>query len=560
MISSLFKWMISWRVMLRCLFVLACLATLTGLFYTEEDWRGKRAWAKVRRELEAKGEVLDWNEFIPPSVPDDQNIFKAPKMTEWFASASYADAVASGQSKSGNVNAPFSVSPGQGAPGSLVVVAEVDVNLLASLRRPGEADAVLRLGDAAAGEQAAKLLRERIGPCVEGPTGCRLIARPLDQIKPVHLVVQSWTVPTAEALSTFLSPGAVHLEADRNGSNTFRVSLKPPVYTAADYLARSESAVPDLDLLRKAIERPYARIDGSYERPFERPIAGFVRMRNVAQLLSQRAQCYLLLGKSEAAWHELALIRGMCRMLEAKPGGNCPTLVEAMIDVAISGLYTSVIQEGLRLGAWRETELAEIQKQLLDMNLLEFVRAGFYAERAYTCRTLELTSAAEQRKLFRSASQSWDLWGRLKDPVYLLVTFAPRGWLYQNLCVGAQANVVLGAIDVTNNQVLAGKMESAAGQFSVASSRSRSPYAIMSVRSIPNFLKATRTMARNQTMADEAFIACGLERYRLAHGEYPESLDVIVPQFAAKLPHDIIGGEPLKYHRTADGRCEGRGR
>jgi hypothetical protein len=241
-------------------------------------------------------------------------------------------------------------------------------------------------------------------------------------------------------------------------------------------------------------------------------------------------------------------------MLEAKPGGNCPTLVEVMIDVAISGLYTSVIQEGLRLGAWREPELAEIQKQLLDVNLLQFVRAGFYAERAYTCRTIALTSAAEQRKLFRSAFQSQDLWGRLKDPVYLLVTFAPRGWMYQNLCVGAQANVMLGALDVTNNQVLASKMENAAGQFSAAGSRSHSPYAIMSVRAIPNFLKATRTMARNQTLANEAFLACGLERYRLAHGQYPDSLEPLVPQFAAKLPHDVIGGEPLQYHRTADGR------
>ena len=61
-------------------------------------------------------------------------------------------------------------------------------------------------------------------------------------------------------------------------------------------------------------------------------------------------------------------------------------------------------------------------------------------------------------------------------------------------------------------------------------------------------------MAQYQTLANEAYIACGLERYRLAHGQYPDSLDALAPQFAAKLPHDIIGGQPLKYHRTANGR------
>ena len=48
-------------------------------------------------------------------------------------------------------------------------------------------------------------------------------------------------------------------------------------------------------------------------------------------------------------------------------------------------------------------------------------------------------------------------------------------------------------------------------------------------------------------------IACALERYRLAKGNYPETLDVLMPMFISKLPHDVINGQPLKYHRSADG-------
>ena len=57
---------------------LAILATLIAIFYTEEDWRGKRAWENYKHEWEAKGEKFDWQAFIPPSVPDDQNFFYAP--------------------------------------------------------------------------------------------------------------------------------------------------------------------------------------------------------------------------------------------------------------------------------------------------------------------------------------------------------------------------------------------------------------------------------------------------------------------------------------------------
>ena len=55
------------------LIALAALATLIAVFYTEEDWRGRRAWENYKREMEAKGEKFDWQSFAPPAVSDDLN-------------------------------------------------------------------------------------------------------------------------------------------------------------------------------------------------------------------------------------------------------------------------------------------------------------------------------------------------------------------------------------------------------------------------------------------------------------------------------------------------------
>ena len=60
--------------------------------------------------------------------------------------------------------------------------------------------------------------------------------------------------------------------------------------------------------------------------------------------------------------------------------------------------------------------------------------------------------------------------------------------------------------------------------------------------------------AHGQNSVNMARVAVALERYRLAHGEYPESLDALAPRFIAKVPHDVIGGQPLKYRRTSDGQ------
>ena len=49
-------------------------------------------------------------------------------------------------------------------------------------------------------------------------------------------------------------------------------------------------------------------------------------------------------------------------------------------------------------------------------------------------------------------------------------------------------------------------------------------------------------------------MACALERYRLANGQFPENLQALVPRFIAHLPNDVITGEPFKYRRAGDGR------
>src|ERR1035438_5931615 len=71
---------------------------------------------------------------------------------------------------------------------------------------------------------------------------------------------------------------------------------------------------------------------------------------------------------------------------------------------------------------------------------------------------------------------------------------------------------------------------------------------------LPSLGGAVRKFACAQSSVDLARVAIALERYHLAHGSYPESLDTLTPQFMEKRPHDIINGQPLHYRRTSDGQ------
>jgi hypothetical protein len=47
--------------------------------------------------------------------------------------------------------------------------------------------------------------------------------------------------------------------------------------------------------------------------------------------------------------------------------------------------------------------------------------------------------------------------------------------------------------------------------------------------------------------------AIALERFHLNHGEYPQNLSALVPEFLTSVPRDPVDGQPLRYRRDDDG-------
>ena len=82
---------------------------------------------------------------------------------------------------------------------------------------------------------------------------------------------------------------------------------------------------------------------------------------------------------------------------------------------------------------------------------------------------------------------------------------------------------------------------------------SASPFNLFARLIVPAQGQAATRLAYGQASVDLARTAMALERYRLAQGAFPEALDALAPQFIAKVPHDVIGGQPLKYRRTPEG-------
>src|SRR5438876_1846813 len=79
-----FRWFSSLSLGARCAVLIGRLFALACVFFAEENWRGRHAWDSCRRQIEAKGVILDWQKFIPPAVPDDQNFAMTPFLAPLF--------------------------------------------------------------------------------------------------------------------------------------------------------------------------------------------------------------------------------------------------------------------------------------------------------------------------------------------------------------------------------------------------------------------------------------------------------------------------------------------
>jgi hypothetical protein len=131
----------------------------------------------------------------------------------------------------------------------------------------------------------------------------------------------------------------------------------------------------------------------------------------------------------------------------------------------------------------------------------------------------------------------------------------PSGWFYQNELRGSRFTVqqYVPLADVEHRIVSPASLRRAETAYDLEFKHAN-PYNRLEAVLLPSLGGAVKKFAYAQSSVDLARVAIALERYWLAHGKYPESLDALAPQFIALVPHDVIGGQPLHYRRETDGQ------
>lgn len=480
-IRRFLKRQFSWRTARWALIDFAVLATVVALFYAEENFRGKRPWDAYRRELEVRGEQLDWRAFIPKPVPDNQNFAATPVIQSWFVRSNYTYH-ASEYWKNDNYG---------------------------------------RVSDRISNSQYKK-----------------------DEGNRHFTDLVAW-----EMAFDAVRSGKFSRSQRFESSQVDRESRAKAVPAVLDGLMTNAAIFAEL---RAASHRPYSRYPVNYdvEDPAEVLLPHLNSMRAVCRRLGLRASAELAAGRSEEALEDVEFTLHMGDSLR-----NEPTLISYLVRIACLHLTTQPIWEGLAESGWSDEQLRELQTLLQQHNFVADLKEALDVERAFGVGIIEFI-----RNTGKLAELS-DV-GDGGSPLDRFVRFAPNGWydLEQvNYCRLFELQMA-GTFDPAAKRVSPSQIKSNEQALDRVF-HDQNPLAaifirhqVLSAMLLPALPRIPVKAATAQIAADQAALGCALERYRLANGQFPEKLDALVPRFIAQLPHDVITGEPYKYHLTKDGR------
>jgi hypothetical protein len=322
----------------------------------------------------------------------------------------------------------------------------------------------------------------------------------------------------------------------------FPVSLQMQT-PAADVLFALSKFDSSVDELRQASQRPYADVPLNYADGFDSVstlLPVLAELKRCSQVLQLRVVAELADGQTAKALDDVKLFLYLNNSLRSSP-----FLISHLVRMAIANIALQPIWEGLAEHRWSDEQLVALDAELANVDFLADYEFAMRGERAFAIATID-----NERRTREIISRQDN--GNL---VTNKLTFMPSAYFYQNELARArmQQRWILPLVD-TNSRIVSPAALQCAENSAHAELKPYSPYKVQALMSFPIIGRAVEKFAAIQSSIDLARVACALERYRLAHGQCPDTLDALAPQFIGKLPHDIINGQPLHYRRTDGGQ------
>jgi hypothetical protein len=342
-------------------------------------------------------------------------------------------------------------------------------------------------------------------------------------------------------------------------TNSFLVATQPqsPADDILLALSKYDSAIEEI---RAASKLPYSRFPLTYGNgdPAAILLPHLAAVKSCTQALNLRALAELQNGQSEKALKDVNLSLYLANSIRTEP-----FLISQLVRIAILQITLQPVYEGLAEHKWSDAQLVMLDGELAKLDFLADYKSSMRGDLGVQGGIIEYLR--RQPKQFMNLSSENFSGQVLAFPARIVWQLIPGSFFYQNRlnCARMMVEFYIPLADV-NQETISPSAVRHADEVLQAETKKTTPHNILERMLLPALGDSARKFASGQNSVNLARTAIALERYRLAHGEYPESLDALSPQFMEKVPHDVIGGQPsqgsgsasqpLHYRRTSSGQ------
>ncbi len=308
------------------------------------------------------------------------------------------------------------------------------------------------------------------------------------------------------------------------------------------------------NLRAAAATHPLCRFEEDYtsEPAFSRQMGGITSPLQMAQVLSYEERLSLLGNQPQLVLDDLRVGWKVDSGVRQEP-----LLIAGLISMGVVAIQMEGVREGLAEHAWNDQQLEEIDNAL---GKIDYLKESQFCIRGDTA-VVSIPTAdylKEHRLRIQEAmlgmplTSSWDeeIGSFIFSTGALLI---PNGWFDDFKADNARFHLLgtVRMVDPALRRVFPEK-EARALRL-IQDARESSFWRDYLIRALEPMLRSVKRFAYTQTQIDEARIACRLERYRLAHGKYPDALGALMPVYGADLPHDVMNGQLYHYKPLSDG-------
>lgn len=320
---------------------------------------------------------------------------------------------------------------------------------------------------------------------------------------------------------------------------------------AAHGLELLEPLRPLSEDVTRLLERSSARFPILYEEWPRAKVQHLEFVLLLARFFNIRAQFELAIGDGHAASLDVESILGLARTLDHEP-----LLISQLVNSSIGMIAYGMIERGIALHVWSDTELVAFGNALSLRSPLKNLADALRGERGGINSIMESIQTQEPSNSLAALLNSFPRDGGSETPPNAFQREALRVLMKFYLARDQARFNNLTQTCVDEIEMRDGGKLSPTSISGLGTAVNSTPTKFLNPLSkivFDSILSGVIRLVKEEQILRLTVVACSLERYWIANKKYPASLSDLAPQYLQQLPEGVIAGQPLEY-RESGGR------